>query len=243
MFTAGPRPAHSESGRGLLPSKPNLGAEFGFRAESIGDQCTGVWFEVSSSTSAPPKVVRYDSARLFALRGPWRALCSMTLSATVLGDASVRSQLVYSSVLAIVAGAAGPRISAEVAAALVGLNGIVCGGLLFLLAPFVSTATGQWWALREQALNGLFDAVNGLSIHAACWFHSGTVADCAARALVKRLGTVSHALLCKQARDDQRLDDLAQPSRVPRHRRSDPLPAQAARAITGALGTVASRGG
>ena len=82
---------------------------------------------------------------------------------------------------------------------------MVAGGL-FLLAPFVSTATARWWALRKDGIGALWGAVDDLATLSAAWFKK-SAADRGARVL--RLGLCSHALLYKQARQEEGdLDDL-----------------------------------
>ena len=95
------------------------------------------------------------------------------------------------------------------AEAVASLNMMVAGGLFFLLAPFVSTATARWWALRKDGIGALWGAVDDLATLSAAWFNSKSAADRGARALVLRLGLCSHALLYKQARQEEGdLDDL-----------------------------------
>ena len=76
------------------------------------------------------------------------------------------------------------------------LNGL----LAFLLALYVSNAVARWWEMRNACVGVLWDSIDRLSMWAAAWMSTGTVADTAARALILRYGLLSHALLFKHAR-------------------------------------------
>ena len=182
----------------------------------LEDTAAGVTFQngyESFSAFQPPKVLRYDAHAVLAELAPWRALLSRTRHATALRFGDFLWKLGYCTAIALVvaslSGGLLHLVDKGTAEAVASLNMMVAGGLFFLLAPFVSTATARWWALRKDGIGALWGAVDDLATLSAAWFNSKSAADRGARALVLRLGLCSHALLYKQARQEEGdLDDL-----------------------------------
>ena len=186
---------------------------FGFPAETVDDYANGVVLQAgyrSELSFQQPKVLSYDPVKLFSPFGPWRALCSpKTRRATVFSAAGLAWKHFSFFTIALVAGGSvGPLANQEAEDALENLNTIIAGGLFFLLGPFVGTACARMWSVRTSGVGALWGTVLNLSVLAAAWFHTGSVADRSARDLIKRLGLASHALLYKEARGEDNLDDL-----------------------------------
>ena len=78
----------------------------------------------------------------------------------------------------------GPFCGANSQATLESLNTLIATGLIFILGPYVGLAVGRWWSVRTNGVGALWGAVDDLSVWSAAWFHKGTLADHAARALV-----------------------------------------------------------
>ena len=115
----------------------------------LEDAAAGVTFQngyESFSAFQPPKVLRYDAHAVLAELAPWRALLSRTRHATALRFGDFLWKLGYCTAIAlVVASLSGGLhlVDKGTAEAVASLNMMVAGGLFFLLAPFVSTATAR----------------------------------------------------------------------------------------------------
>jgi len=197
--------------------------------ETIRDDDVGVVFQAgyeSTSQFQPPKVMNYDPRKLMFSLAAWRAL-----KGSIISDATAFKNLWYRLVgfnmlaLAFNILAATPFAGASSVSALSELNSVLASGLFFILGPFVGFAVSRWWQIRKDGVGGLWGAVDDLSTWAACWFHNKSLADRSARALVMRLGLLSHALLYKQAREeDDHLDDLVAAGLLHEHEARTLLP-------------------
>ena len=177
---------------------------------AVHDDASGVTFQQGyegASSFQPPKVLKYDSKRLVTTLAAWRALRTMARDATVLGGLSGR--LAAFACVALISSLLSPFAGAESELSLASLNNVLGNGLFFLLGPYVATAVARWWQVRKDGIGGLWGVVDDLTTWSAAWFPGRTVADRSARALVIRLGLLSHALLYKEARSEaDDLDDL-----------------------------------
>ena len=194
---------------------------------------TGVEFQAgydSLEGVQPPKVLKYDAFAVIFTLSPWRALFRETMHATALHSRNMGWKLVFFSVVSVVFCMLSPLFERDSEEAIDALNSLMAAGLFFLLGPYVGNAVSRWWSVRKDGVGGLWGAVDDLSTYAAAWFWRDTPADREARALVRRLGLASHALLYKQARSaDDELDDLVKAGLLLRHEADAlaPLPSKA----------------
>ena len=210
----------------MLSKKPILlkrSTTKGFSAEAkiIYDETSGVTFmegyESAKGEIHPPKVLKYDAAKVLTTLSPWRALFKkLTLNATALSGNGLAAKVLGYTLIALVFTILGksPLLETSVEQALVSLNQLFSSGLLFLLGPFVGLSLSRWWAIRKDGLGKLSSVVSDLSTYASAWFRSGSSQDLAARKLNLRLGLLSNALLYKRARgessDREDLEDLVE---------------------------------
>ena len=206
---------------------------FSNRLETYECEGTGVTFQAgydSLEGYQPPKVIKYDVGVVLATLGPWRALVKETVHATALSSRNIGYKLFIFFAVSLVFTALSPLFESDSEEAIDALNSLMAAGLFFLLGPYVGNAVQRWWAVRKDCVGGLWGAVDDLSTYAAAWFWRDTPADREARALVRRLGLASHALLYKQARSaDDELDDLVKAGLLLRHEADalSPLPSKA----------------
>jgi hypothetical protein len=176
-------------------------------------------FITSSGNLRPRAVLKYDSelvmlgGRKSCLSGPLEALFSRARDVTVFAIPQLMIKCGVCLAGAVITALAVwfMGLHEESAEALSSLNATICSGVFFLLGPHTSAAVSRWWDVRKTGIGGLWASVDDLSSWAAAWFAEPTPADRAARALVLRYGLCAHALLFKQARDeDGDLGDLVQ---------------------------------
>ena len=198
----------------LSPRRRSLFIPPGFSnaLQTHTDERTGVTFQAgydSFSSYQPPKVLKYDAQRLLSSLGPWAALRTQTRFATAIYGTGLWRKMSVFMATAVTFCCLGPVLESDLEEAVAALNLLITGGLFFLLGPYVGTAVSRWWQIRKDCIGGLWGSVDDLSCWAAAWFSSKSAADREARALVLRLGLLSHALLYKQARGEaDALDDL-----------------------------------
>ena len=183
---------------------------FANKLESFHDPVVGVTFQQGYeglTAFQPPKVLRYDSEKLFTNLTAWKALRTASRSATATRGMGTR--LAGLSMVSLCFMLLGPFGGVNSQSALEQLNALIATGLIFILGPYVGLAVSRWWTVRKDGVGGLWGTVDDLTIWAASWFHKGTLADHAARALVLRYGLLSHAMLYKEARNESdQLDDV-----------------------------------
>jgi len=188
---------------------------FAHKLETFLDDSSGVVFQdryCTSRASFPPKVLSYSARKvLLEPGGAWRAFGSRARHATAVAGSGLGGRLLVFGSITFVFGLLSPVIQADAEEAVSSLNNLIAAGLFFLLGPFVGTVGHRWWSIRKDCVGGLWGVVDDLSTFAAGWFASKSLPDRTARALVLRLGLLSHALLFKQARgEDDDLDDVIQ---------------------------------
>jgi len=185
---------------------------FAHQFDTFKDERSGVVFQAgydAESSYQPAKVMKYDPQKLFYTANAWHALRSATAGATVANGIPTRILVFCLIAIVFCMFGASPFGGDNSEEALETLNNGLGTGLFFIVGPYVGTAVSRWWSVRKDGVGGLWGAVDDLCIWAAAWFHKGSVADHAARALVLRYGLLSHALLYKQARgEDDQLSDL-----------------------------------
>ena len=183
---------------------------FANKLTTFHDNAVGVTFQegYEGLTSwQPPKVLKYDAARLFNGMTAWVALRTASFGATATRGLGYR--IGAFALVAVVFMLLGHLCGANAQATLESLNNLVATGLIFILGPYVGLAVQRWWAVRKDGVGALWGAVDDLAVWSAAWFYKGTLADHAARGLVVRYGLLSHALLYKEARNEaDQLDDV-----------------------------------
>lgn len=177
---------------------------------TVKDEASGVTFQAGYegvSSFQPPKVLHYDPSKLVFSLASWRALRTMAYNATATRNLAPRIGVF--SLLAVTFGLMAPFAGPKSEEALSSLNNVLSNGVFFILGPYVATAVTRWWQVRRDGVGGLWGAIDDLASWSASWFCERTIADRAARALVIRLGLLSHALLYKEARGEaEDLEDL-----------------------------------
>eukprot|EP00929_Paragymnodinium_shiwhaense_P001231 TRINITY_DN101458_c0_g1_i1.p1 TRINITY_DN101458_c0_g1~~TRINITY_DN101458_c0_g1_i1.p1 ORF type:complete len:463 (-),score=23.73 TRINITY_DN101458_c0_g1_i1:9-1397(-) len=203
--------AQGEDGQGSQESRRGFATPLSFWSSE------GVRFQREytrqSGISETAKVERYDAEYLFRGPGYFTALFSDARLGTIFNQ-----QLLLRAVI-LVALAIGVTVALRESAVSVAqlqrsvkeianLADFVSTSLSFLLAFFLGTAVNRWWIMRDECIGGLWGAIDDLCMWAGAWLSEGSERDEYARQLIRRYGVVSHALIYKQARNEDMLDDL-----------------------------------